>query len=413
MQVRWKKYSFLAHRKTVRIDGFEINRLISVCMKQHIRFKNLIYIDDTRVEAVIKAVDLDRLRQTAGSRYRITVISSGGYTPVLKYIWKRKTTIIGIGIFAFLIFYQSLFVAEIEVTGYESISEKDIRQTLAEAGLYEGARINPDTSDIKLAVFSMSDNITYISVKYEGRKAIVDIVEAEYREIEKHKNTKPCNIVSDTDCYIDTIKVYNGERNVREGQYVKKGKVLISGRVPMESTAYGTPAEKIKEYYVHAEGEVTGVRPCEYIFYEEKQEYIKENTGRFIPYINVRLGDMIFSSENITGSFKISQREAFKTLKSTIIPVKIETGRINEIQLKKHKRSKADIKKAAEAKLRAEIKENMPEDAQIINKSLKFSSEENIIVIYVQLEVRQKIGKEEEITASDTKRQQHSKSNYN
>ena len=52
--MRWKKYSFLAHRKTVRIDGFEINRLISVCMKQHIRFKNLIYIDDTRVEAVIK-----------------------------------------------------------------------------------------------------------------------------------------------------------------------------------------------------------------------------------------------------------------------------------------------------------------------------------------------------------------------
>ena len=313
----------------------------------------------------------------------------------------------------FLIIYQSLFVAEIEVTGYESISEKDIRQTLAEAGLYEGARINPDTSDIKLAVFSMSDNITYISVKYEGRKAIVDIVEAEYREIEKHKNTKPCNIVSDTDCYIDTIKVYNGERNVREGQYVKKGKVLISGRVPMESTAYGTPAEKIKEYYVHAEGEVTGVRPCEYIFYEEKQEYIKENTGRFIPYINVRLGDMTFSSENITGSYEISHRETLKTLKSKIIPVKIETGRINEIHLKKHKRSKEDIKKAAEAKLRAEIKENMPEDAQIINKSLKFSSEENIIVIYVQLEVRQKIGKEEEITASDTKRQQHSKSNYN
>ena len=382
-------------------------------MKHRIRFKNLIYIDDTAVETLIREEDLVKLKQIAGNRYRISVKSSGGYMPFLMYIWKRKTTIIGIGIFVFLIIYQSLFVAEIQVTGYKSISETEIRQTLAEAGLYEGARIKLDTSDIKLAVFSMSDNITYISVKYEGRKAIVDIVEAEYREIKKDKNTRPCNIVSDTDCYIDTIKVYNGERNVREGQYVKKGKVLISGRVPMESTAYGTPAEKIKEYYVHADGEVTGVRPCEYIFYEEKQEYIKEKTGRFIPYINVRLGDMTFSSENITGSFKISQREAFKTLKSTIIPVKIETGRINEIQLKKHKRSKADIKKAAEARLRAEIKENLPEDAQIINKSLKFSSEENIIVIYVQLEVRQKIGKEEEITASDTKRQQHSKSNYN
>ena len=411
--MRWKKYSFLAHRKTVRIEGFEISRLISVCMKHRIRFKNLIYIDDTAVETLIREVDLVKLKQIAGNRYRISVKSSGGYMPFLMYIWKRKTTIIGIGIFAFLIFYQSLFVAEIEVTGYESISETEIRQTLAEAGLYEGARIKPDTSDIKLAVFSMSDNITYISVKYEGRKAIVDIVEAEYREIKKDKNTRPCNIVSDTDCYIDTIKVYNGERNVREGQYVKKGKVLISGRVPMESTAYGTPDEKIKEYYVHAEGEVTGVRPCEYIFYEEKQEYIKENTGRFIPYINVRLGDMTFSSENITGSYEISHRETLKTLKSKIIPVKIEVGKINEIHLKKHKRSKEDIKKAAEAKLRAEIKENMPEDAQIINKSLKFSSEENIIVIYVQLEVRQKIGKEEEITASDTKLKQHSKSNYN
>ncbi len=402
--MRWKKYSFLAHRITVRIEGFEINRLISVCMKQHIRFKNLIYTDDTAAEAVIRASDLDRLRQAAGSRYRIAAVSSGGYVPALEYIWKRKTTIIGIGIFAFLIFYQSLFVAEIEVTGYESISEQDIRGTLAEAGLYEGARINQDTSDIKRAVFSMSDDITYISVRYEGRKAIVDIAEARYRETDEEKNTKPCNIVSDTDCYIDTIRVYNGQRNVKEGQYVKKGMVLISGRVPVESTAYGTPAENLKEYYVHAEGEVTGIRPCEYVFYEAKQEYKKETTGRFIPYINIQLGDIGFSSENITGSYKISEKKKLKTVKSRIIPFRAELGKINEIHLKKQKRSQKDIKKAAEARLRAEIKENLPEDAQILNKSLKFSSEENIIVIYAQLEVRQQIGKEEEITVSDTKR---------
>ena len=411
--MRWKKYSFLAHRKTIRIEGFEINRFISVCMRQHIRLKSIKYIDDTAIEVLIRAADLDRLRQAAGSRYRITVVSSRGYEPVLKYIWRRKTTIVGIGIFIFLIFYQSLFVAEIEVTGYESISEKDIRQTLADAGLYEGARIREDTSDVKNAVFSMSDNIAYISVKYEGRKAIVDIVEAKYKEIKKTRDTRPCNIVSDTDCYIDTVKVYNGERNIREGQYVKKGKVLISGTVHMESTAYGTPAEKIKEYYVHAAGEVTGIKPYEYIFYEEKQQYIKETTGKFIPYINIRFGDMMFYSENMTGSYKVSQRECLKTVKNRVIPLSIELGKINEIHLKKQKRSKKDLKKSAEAKIRAEIKENLPEDAQIINKSLKFSPEENIIVIYVQLEVRQKIGKEEEITASDTKLKQHSESNYN
>ena len=55
--MRWKKYSFLAHRKTVRIDGFEINRLISVCMKQKKKKKNLIYIDDTAVETLIREAE--------------------------------------------------------------------------------------------------------------------------------------------------------------------------------------------------------------------------------------------------------------------------------------------------------------------------------------------------------------------
>lgn len=413
MQVMWKKYSFLIHRKRIRIEGFEINRIISACIKRKIRFKNLIYIDNTEIEVSVRAADINIIQKTAGSRYRITELNSRGFIPILKDIWRKKVSLAGMLIFIFLIFYQSLFVAEIEVTGYESISESDIRETLAEAGLYEGAKIKEDTSDIKLAVFAMSDNITYISIKYRGRKAVVDIAEAEYKETKGKKSTEPCNITADIDCYIDTIKVYNGERNVKEGQYVKKGQILISGTVPVESTAYGTPAEKIKEYYVHADGEVTGIIPYEYIFYEKKEKYIKEKTGSFIPYINIQLGDLLFSSLDITAGYKTAQKEIFKTINSTIIPIKIELGKVNEIYIKKKKASENDIKKAAEAKLRAQIKENMPEDAQIINKSLKFSSEENIIVIYMQLEVKQKIGKEEEITFSDTNSEQHSESNYN
>lgn len=58
----------------------------------------------------------------------------------------------------------------------------------------------------------------------------------------------------------------------------------------------------------------------------------------------------------------------------------------------------------ANAHLRLWISENIPEKAQILNKSLNFDKKKNIIRVYGTIETRQLVGKEQEISIAKEKR---------
>ena len=59
-----------------------------------------------------------------------------------------------------------------------------------------------------------------------------------------------------------------------------------------------------------------------------------------------------------------------------------------------------EAKKKAEQQIRLWTAENLPEKAEIQNKSLKFSRSGNIIEVSVLLEVRQEIGIKQEAACS-------------
>ena len=58
-------------------------------------------------------------------------------------------------------------------------------------------------------------------------------------------------------------------------------------------------------------------------------------------------------------------------------------------------RGEKEIGRAAEAQSRSVVKENLPEKAQIIKNSLKFSAKENIIEVIIMLHSLEEIGKEQ------------------
>ena len=114
---------------------------------------------------------------------------------------------------------------------------------------------------------------------------------------------------------------------VEPDSFVKKGGILISGKIPVEMSTYDEDADKTKTLKVHADGVVIGRVPYYYSFY----------------------------------------------------------------------RNHGEGKRQAEARVREWIKENIPEDAQILNKSLNFQEKENIIKVYGVVETRRQVGEEKEI----------------
>lgn len=389
--------SFIEHYKIVRIEGFGIQKLLTECAKSDIVLRDIHILNDMEIIMTLMDWDYDKLLKIVKNKYRVTILSEKGYKPLFKKIFNKKSTIIGLILFALLMYYQSSFVSEIRVYGYETFTEAAVRDSLRGAGFYEGCSKKVDISSVKLHIYQDLDNIAWIGIKYIGNMAEVTIVEGTITP-KLVDITKPCDIVASKNGYIEKTIAKEGKIAQEKGAYVQTGDVLISGIVPIKSTAYGTPESALTERYVHAAGEVYARVPYRLNYYQERYKLEKTPTGRQIVGIKLRFGNVFINTAKLFNYFdKASYRE--KIILDTIRPVPITIGFsvLEEIEVQKQEREQIEINKLGNTQVRTAIKENLPEKAQIINKSLNFAQRENIISVTILLETLEEIGKEKEI----------------
>jgi len=294
-------------------------------------------------------------------------------------------------------YYQSSFISEIRVYGYKTFTESAIRESLREAGFYEGCSKSVDINNVKLHIYQNLDNIAWVGLKYTGNMAEVTIVEGAITP-KPVDISKPCHIVAEKDGYVEKVIAKEGKIALKKGTFAKAGDILITGIVPVTSTAYGTSASAITERYVHSSGEAYAKVPYRLSYYLEKYDLIKKPTGRNVYGIHLEIGDLKINTAKLLNKYDSSiytEKKLFKGIRP--IPVYLAFSNIEEVTLGRKERSQEEVNKAVNTLLRESIKEKVPENAQILNKSLKFVSEENIIRIVVMLETFEEIGIEKEI----------------
>jgi len=381
----------------LKIEGFQLDKLLTECLARGIDLRKIKVRGDLEMTLIVTEEDYNHLLKIIRSRYRVTVLKERGSRPAIKKLLSQKATLVGALLFAFLLYYQSLFVAEIRVYGYEAIPETQIRNVLKEAGFYEGCKKDIDISKVKQAVYDKIDNIVWIGISCKGNMAEVNVVEGKVKPPVLEEKT-PCDIVADQAGYIYEIIPKEGLRTVPDGTFVNMGDILISGIVPLSPTAYGTSAASATERYVHASGSVKAKIPYRAIFYQERYERIQQKTGRLLYGMQITIGSKSFDTLNDYNSYEVSKRTSkniFHTVKP--FPIKFTFSKDEEVKLLRRERVETEIRSQAEVQLREYLRGNIPKNVQILNKSLNFSLEENIIEVSVMLETLQEIGKEQEI----------------
>lgn len=374
-----KELSFYRHRVHVRIEGFRTDKLIDRAFRKGIALKNVRIISETEAEAQLTAKELKTLKKLAKSVYLITVIRDEGPETKLKTVRRQPLWIVGIMLTAAVIVLRASFVTNIVVDGYRAIPEQSLRQCLNEAGIYEGVyRPSVNWDKARSSLYKTFPQISWLKLVYDGRTVYLDISESKSEDMSEAgeptagssgKESEPkalyhdfgsipnsqsesgfhltyTDLVAVSSGYVESIDPLWGEARVEAGDYVKKGQVLIAGCIPIEPTTFEENAPK--EYYVRAKGEVWARVPCRLNFAQER--YSSE------PQANEKL--------------IVNRRE----------------------------RTAEEIKSKAEQQIRLWAKENLPENAEILNKSLNFTPKENIIEVGVTLEVRREISEEQEIT---------------
>ena len=392
-----RRFGFLRHYRKIRIEGFDLSGIINKCIRNRIVLRNLQWKSPLESTAEIRSDDFSRLKKAAGHSYRMTVVKDGGLIPLCCRIRKNTGTIAGAFLLGALIFYQSLFVAEIQVDGYRSISEESLRQTLESAGLYEGVRKPEDYSDIKAALYSTHEAITWVSIYEDGRQIRVHVSEAGKGEEAEAADQTPVNIVAARSGIIEEISPLQGNARVRKGDYVNRGDVLISGRLKYQSTDYSR-GDDYFYMYSHAEGQVYAKVPRQLDFYVEKNRREKKPTGKSVCGLCIKIGDVILDTAAIFGKYEASVRTEKKLIDTVKpLPLKLSFVRISEVTLEESPADREMLKKTAEAALRQYAKSTLGEGEEILESSMDFYEMENVIRISIFAEVLEEIGEDKKI----------------
>lgn len=107
MRARFKKWNFYSDRVEVRIEGFQIGKLLDAAAKNGILLRSVRVYAETEAQAEIAACDLKRLQKLAGARYRVKPRARRGAVYQTRAFLRRPVLAIGVLLAAAIVIVES------------------------------------------------------------------------------------------------------------------------------------------------------------------------------------------------------------------------------------------------------------------------------------------------------------------
>ncbi len=284
--------------------------------------------------------------------------------PLLVYNFRKRIgLILGIAIFFILITISQKYIWSFNIIGNDRVTENEIIDILTELGCGVGTEIKGIEFDMLHNDFLIKcEDISWISVNVVGTTANVEVTEVKRGEKDSGQDS---NIIAAEDGQINLITVERGKSQVKIGDVVKKGDILISG--------VETYREGEKTYFVHAEGEVLATVnrtfSVEVNNIEQNKVYTGEEKNKYtVKFFGFSLN--LFSNSGILYDkydtiIKNRQLILFDAVK---LPIWIESTEFCEYTEEQKDLAEEEVKAIAIREYREKINE-MTKDSELISIS--------------------------------------------
>jgi similar to stage IV sporulation protein len=388
--LRW--YSYLVGYLIVTIEGEFPEKVINMALIRGIFLWDIIQVADKKIMLKIRLHGFRPLARIARKcRCHISIYERKGIPFQFKKIKKRKTLALGSMLFFLSLYILCSFVWVIEVKGTEDLTVSEVKELAADFGLKPGAVIKKLDLD-KLEV-EMQDNhpkLAWVGISIQGTKVTIEIAEKVLiPETEEHKYA---HLIAREPGIIEEMLVLKGTPQVKEGDQIERGQILISGWVypEMHLNDDGTYTPMGNPELVRAKG-IVRARVKHII---KKSCPIKESkiiqTGEKSEQVILKIGKkQIVLKGPQTTPFQYYQKET--TLKPLLnwrniqVPVELITNTfIEQKRLNNnygHEGAYQEAIKRAENNLRAIL----PQDAKVLNQSVKLLSTESKEIVEVEV----------------------------
>lgn len=324
----------------------------------------------------------------AGCRLRVR--ERHGLPFVLRRTRTHRGILCGAAAFAVILILLSMRVWCIDVTGNTTLDSGAILSALAENGLSPGTRISEvDTKKVEQRLMLMFPKIRWMTINTQGCTMQVCIQEkTEKPEIVKQNGV--CNVLASSTGQIVAMRVYAGTAQVKKGDAVAQGQLLVSGVV--EDTSGGTTL-------VHASAEIIAEtsRPCE-IRIPLKQT-LHEPTGSRTVRRSLRLFGAAFPltfTGKPKGDCEVLGTQTDLKLFGTLLPVSLYEEEWNGMRTVPVVISTREAIGQAEEKMK-KYEENLPEGTKILSVHASNRTENNVLIYSAVLKCEENIAEESEM----------------
>ncbi|MFO7245389.1 MAG: sporulation protein YqfD [Thermaerobacter sp.] len=280
-----RRWAYLLGAVRVRVRGDMPERLLNLSLDAGVPLWDVVYQGD-RLLAWAPAADLIRLRDLARrAGCRLRVVDRRGLPFTWRRLRRRRTMILAAAAVLLALHVFGSFVWFFEVRGNETLTDAEILEAAAAAGLRPGAwRPGLDRDAVARDMIMRVPALAWVGLEFVGTRVIITVAEKVLPPEETP--TGPGDLVAERAGIIEDVLVLQGEAAVSPGETVVPGQVLIRGLIeaPPPAAEMPPPGEQppaLSRRPVAARGRVLARTWYEGYIEVPLVEHLAVRTGRF------------------------------------------------------------------------------------------------------------------------------------
>ena len=386
-------FSYILGFLKISVKGYYIERFINICKNNKITIWNLKRKDNIELNLNVRIKEFKEICKIAKKTgCKIKIKNKKGIPFLLHKYKKRKIFFILLILLVLIIGLSSCFVWNVEIKEENGYELENIREDIEKAGLKSGVfkgKIN--TKEIINKIRLERKDIAWMGIELKGTNAIVKLVKSDEKP-DIINEDEYCNIISDKEGIITKISVQNGTANVKVGDTVKKGDILVNGWMEGKFTGiryvHSLAEIEAKVWYTESIKIPYKITETRYTGNEEEKYGIKFNNFQINftkKYSKFKIYDTIETENKI------------KLFSDFYLPISIVKTIYKEQEKIEKTYSVEEAKNIGIKQLEEKLDEKIENKNNIVNKNINTYEQADGVLVYVTYEVLENIGTNEKI----------------
>lgn len=352
--------------------GNGCHRFFNLCVNHGMELRNMSSIQNG-YQCYVALKDVYSLKPLARKCHvRFRIKEKYGFPFFIKRHRKRKVFVLGIACCVFFIYWFSVHIWNIQISGSIQISRPVFLEYLKTKGVGYGTRKKEiDCKELADEIRSRFTEFSWVSVKIKGTGMVIDVQEMTDAALYEKRTYEDSNLVSDVQGIVVKMVTRSGTPLVKVGDTIAPDQILVLGRNEITDD----DGNVVNYQYCAADADI-------YVKTVEKYENafpLEHNTicytGKMRTGFYLNLGGKVFGCcpfLNQLDVYEVMQKEKQLCLwQDFYLPVSFGKIKAREYEILQSKYTENEAISLAESKLHKFLLEKEQKGVQIFEKNVK------------------------------------------